>query len=103
MNMRGGMSKYEYLFQCIRRDIQSGALPPDFRLPSKRSLAEHLMVSVTTVENAYSMLVSEGYLYTKQSSGFLSAAGLCLRLRLTSQKRRRRRHTVSISRPTGAA
>ena len=70
MNMRGGMSKYEYLFQCIRRDIQSGALPPDFRLPSKRSLAEHLMVSVTTVENAYSMLVSEGYLYTKQSSGF---------------------------------
>lgn len=70
MNMRGGMSKYEYLFQCIRRDIQSGAMPPDFRLPSKRSLAEHLMVSVTTVENAYSMLVSEGYLYTKQSSGF---------------------------------
>lgn len=70
MSQRGTKPKYEYLFHCIRRDIQRGILPPESQLPSKRALAEHLSLSVTTVETAYSLLVSNGYLYTRQSHGF---------------------------------
>ena len=70
LTQRGTQPKYEYLFHCIRRDIQQGILPPHEQLPSKRILADHLSISVTTVENAYTLLVSEGYLYTRQNHGF---------------------------------
>ena len=57
MEERGALSLYEYLYRCIRRDILSGALRPGEKLPSRRRLAEHLRVSVITVEAAY----EEGY------------------------------------------
>ena len=67
---RGNTPLYEYLYRCIRRDILSGSLPAGSRLPSKRALAEHLRVSVITVEGAYRQLEAEGYLYTLPRRGF---------------------------------
>ncbi len=67
---RGSTPLYEYLYRCIRRDILSGSLPASSRLPSKRALAEHLRVSVITVEGAYRQLEAEGYLYTLPRRGF---------------------------------
>lgn len=67
---RGGLSLYEYLYRRVREDILSGVLPAGERLPSKRALAEHLRVSVVTVENAYKQLEAEGYLYTRPKRGF---------------------------------
>ena len=58
---RGGMPLYEYLYRCIRADILDGALAAGERLPSKRALAEHLHISVMTVEGAYQQLEAEGY------------------------------------------
>ena len=52
MENRGDESLYVYLYRCVRRDIESGAIAPDQRLPSKRALAKHLGVSVITVEGA---------------------------------------------------
>ena len=52
MEERGSLPLYEYLCRRIRADILSGALPAGTRLPSKRALAEHLRVSVITVEGA---------------------------------------------------
>jgi GntR family transcriptional regulator/MocR family aminotransferase len=63
-------SLYIHLYQCIRRDILSGVLAPNSRLPSKRSFAKHLGVSVITVENAYAQLQSEGFLYSLPKRGF---------------------------------
>ncbi len=63
-------SLYIHLYKCIRRDILSGALPPHSKLPSKRSFAKHLGVSVITVENAYGQLQSEGFLYSEPKRGF---------------------------------
>lgn len=40
------------------------------RLPSKRTLAAHLAVSVVTVETAYEQLYSEGYVVSRERSGF---------------------------------
>ena len=71
---RGSLPLYEYLCRCIRSDILSGALPAGARLPSKRALAEHLHVSVITVESAYSQLEAEGYLQALPKRGFFVAA-----------------------------
>jgi GntR family transcriptional regulator/MocR family aminotransferase len=54
----------------IRRDIELGNLKKNDKLPSKRSLAEHLGVSLITVENAYQMLKVEGYIEPRERSGY---------------------------------
>lgn len=61
---------YEALYRGIRRDILNGTLEAGQQLPSKRALAEHLQVSVITVENAYAQLAAEGYVYTRPRRGF---------------------------------
>ena len=70
MDNRGGLSKYEYLYRQIKADIQNGTIKAGEKLPSKRSLAEHLGISVITVESAYGQLLDEGYIFTKDRSGF---------------------------------
>lgn len=70
---RGGLPLYEYLYQRIRRDILDGTLAAGERLPSKRALAEHLQISVITVENAYQQLEAEGFLYSRPRKGFFAA------------------------------
>jgi GntR family transcriptional regulator/MocR family aminotransferase len=70
MEQRGELSLYEYLYRCIKRDIEEGAIPADSKLPSKRTFAAHLGVSLITVENAYAQLLAEGYLYTKPRRGY---------------------------------
>ena len=65
---------YEQIYRPIRQEIQSGRLPAGERLPSKRSLAAHLEVSVVTVEGAYSQLLAEGYLRSEPKRGYLFAA-----------------------------
>ena len=74
MEQRGSLPLYEYLCRSIRSDILSGALPAGTRLPSKRALAEHLRVSVITVEGAYSQLEAEGYLQARPKRGFFVSA-----------------------------
>ncbi len=67
---RGDLPLYEYLYRCIRGDILNGTLLPHTRLPSKRALAEHLGVSVITVETAYQQLEAEGCVYAQPRRGF---------------------------------
>ena len=69
MEERGGLPLYEYLYRCIRGDILSGTLAAGERLPSKRRLAEHLQLSVITVEGAYQQLEAEGYVYSVAGRG----------------------------------
>lgn len=69
----GTESLYIYLYKCIRDDITTGVIAPGTKLPSKRSFAENLGVSVITVENAYAQLISEGYLYSVPKKGFFAA------------------------------
>lgn len=67
---RGNTSKYEFLYRKIREDILAGRLSYPEKLPSKRGLAEHLKISVKTVENAYGQLELEGYIQTREKSGY---------------------------------
>ena len=60
----------ECIYAQIKTQILNGTLLPDEKLPSKRSFAEHLGVSVITIQNAYARLISEGYLYSIEKKGF---------------------------------
>jgi len=70
MNQREDKPKYYYLYSAIKEDILSGNLKKNKKLPSKRSLAEHLGISLITVENAYQMLKEEGYIESRERSGY---------------------------------
>ena len=65
-----GLPLYEGLYRCIREDILSGKLKEGEKLPSKRSLAQHLEVSKITVETAYAQLLSEGYIRSQEKKGY---------------------------------
>lgn len=69
-----GVPLYEALYRCIREDILSGALQPGEKLPSKRALAENLEVSKITVETAYSQLLAEGYIRSREKVGYFVEA-----------------------------
>ena len=68
-----GESLYEHLYRCIRGDILAGRLRAGEKLPSKRSLARQLGISVITVEGAYGQLVAEGYCQSVPKKGFFVA------------------------------
>ncbi|MEG1578071.1 MAG: PLP-dependent aminotransferase family protein [Oscillospiraceae bacterium] len=69
LSRRGELPLYAYLYRCIRADILEGRLPAGEKLPSKRTLAEHLHISEQTAERVYGQLVAEGYLIAKRCSG----------------------------------
>lgn len=61
---------YIHLYKCIKNDILQSVLHAGDKLPSKRSLARHLNISIITVENAYAQLIAEGYAYSIPKKGF---------------------------------
>lgn len=69
LNRTGG-KKYHSLYRLLKEDIRAGILKPREKLPSKRTLAEHLGVSIITVEYAYRLLMEEGYVYARERSGY---------------------------------
>ena len=73
MSQRGDYSLYEYLYLCVRADIESGAISPGQKLPSKRAFAQNLGVSLVTVEGAYTQLVAEGYVRAEPRRGYYAA------------------------------
>jgi GntR family transcriptional regulator / MocR family aminotransferase len=70
MENRNHKPMYEFLYESMRGDILSGRLEAGEKLPSKRAFAEHLSVSVKTVENAYEQLLLEGYIYAEEKRGY---------------------------------
>lgn len=67
---KGKSPLYVYLYNSIKADILCGNLKSDEKLPSKRNLAEHLKISVVTVENSYAQLILEGYIYSVEKKGY---------------------------------
>lgn len=69
-DFHSGTPLYDQLYRYIIAQIRSGALGAGEKLPSKRALAEHLGVSLTTVERSYGLLTAEGYLEPRPRSGY---------------------------------
>ncbi len=66
---RGGSPIYEQIYSQIKAQIISGALAADTALPSIRSLAKDLRISVITTKRAYDELEREGFVYTVAGKG----------------------------------
>ena len=95
MNHRDEKSKYYYLYSAIKEDILSGVLKKNAKLPSKRSLAEHLGVSLITVETAYQMLKEEGYIESRERIGYYVTA-LQVMLRADGAKVSREKRALTL-------
>lgn len=66
---------YEQIAEQIKDAIVNGELSEGSALPSIRSLANGLHVSVITTKRAYSELESQGFLETVQGKGSFVAGG----------------------------
>ena len=68
---------YQQIVEGLKREVSEGRLPPGSALPSFRSLAQELLVSVITVKRAYEELEREGIIYRRQGLGtFVSSAAV---------------------------
>jgi len=74
LNSNDSTPLYKQLYNQIRAHVLSGKLPANSRLPSVRDLAAELSTSRNTIEGAYQELYAEGYLYSKQRSGYFVSA-----------------------------
>ena len=64
----------EQIVGQLRARILKGELAPDHGLPSIRSLARDLKVSVITVQRAYEHLLNEEMIYARRGKGFFVAS-----------------------------
>lgn len=60
---------YEQIKNAIISGIMSGELEEDENIPSIRSLAQDIRISVMTIKKAYDELEQEGYIVTRQGKG----------------------------------
>ncbi|MBR6647543.1 MAG: PLP-dependent aminotransferase family protein [Clostridia bacterium] len=61
---------YLQLYTQIRNDITNEIFSYGSKLPSKRTMATETGVSTITVEHAYGLLQDEGYIESKERSGY---------------------------------
>jgi GntR family transcriptional regulator/MocR family aminotransferase len=71
-----GQPAYARIFERLRTAITSGALAPNARLPSSRTLANDFGVARNTVESALGQLVADGYVVRRQGAGSFVAGRL---------------------------
>ena len=72
---RSGQPIYEQIIAQIRGQILKDALAADEALPSIRSLAKDLGISVITTKRAYDELEAAGLIYTVPGKGSFVAGG----------------------------
>lgn len=70
----GGQPIYDQIVSQIKAQILSGKLKEGDALPSLRTLAKELRISVITTKRAYEELEREGFIYTVAGKGCFVAA-----------------------------
>ncbi len=74
--------KYNRLYREIKGKILKGEYPAHQKLPSKRVMADRFGCSAVTVERAYGMLQDEGYITSRERSGYT----VCRMERLSAER-----------------
>ena len=69
INFRDPRPIYEQVRDNFRALIISGALPPDYKMPSVRELAAKLAINPNTIQRAYRELESEDYIVSVPGKG----------------------------------
>lgn len=74
INNKDGVPIYDQIYSQIKEQIINGTLEEDAPLPSIRSLAKDLQISVITTKRAYDELEKSELIYTAPGRGsFVSA------------------------------
>ena len=84
LNYRDSRPIYEQIQEAFKRLIVTGAMEPEERLPSVRTLATQLSINPNTIQRAYAELEREGYCYSVPGKGSFVTAGADM-----SEKRRK--------------
>ncbi len=69
LNTQSPIPLYQQLAARLRRDIESGLLVADDKIPSENELAQHHGIGRPTVRQATDLLVREGVLQRRRGSG----------------------------------
>ena len=69
INFRDARHSYEQVKDGFCQLILSGALPPNYKLPSVRELASSLTINPNTIQRAYRQLEMEGWIATVPGKG----------------------------------
>ena len=69
INNKNGVPIYDQIYSQIKAQIINGKLSEDAPLPSIRSLAKDLRISVITTKRAYDELEKDGFIYTVPARG----------------------------------
>ena len=75
INFRDTRPIYEQVRDGFRQLILTGALPPDYKLPSVRELAGQLAINPNTIQRAYRELEAEGYICSVPGRGSFVCEG----------------------------
>lgn len=70
INTKSKVPAYQQLYIQIRDDIIKGLYPLNSKLPSKRTMASDTGTSVITIEHTYALLCDEGYIESRERSGY---------------------------------
>ena len=70
LDTESNISIYEQIVKSIKNSIIQEEIMPGDLLPSIRSLARDLQISVITTKRAYEELEKEGLIYSVQGKGF---------------------------------
>ena len=73
LNYRDSRPLYSQIKDGLRRLIIAGAIAPDEKLPSVRSLATELAINPNTIQRAYAELEAEGFIYSIPGKGSFAA------------------------------
>ena len=76
LNYRDSRPIYGQIKDGLRRLIVTGALEPDEKLPSVRSMAMDLAINPNTIQRAYAELEAEGFIYSVPGKGSFAARRL---------------------------
>lgn len=77
---------YLEIYDHLKTMILSDVLKQDDRLPSKRKLASHFLVSQMTIHKAYQELIDEGYVYTIEKKGYYVSKKVTLSIESNAYK-----------------
>jgi len=69
LNYRDSRPLYGQIKDGLRRLIITGAIAPEEKLPSVRSLAMDLAINPNTIQRAYAQLEAEGYILSVSGKG----------------------------------
>lgn len=86
INKNTAKPAYIQLYDQLRRDIIDGRLKQGEKLPSKRLISGELGISIITVEHAYALLADEGYVVSRERSGYYVSFGAAMEAKTVSAK-----------------